>query len=122
MARLRALGVILGLGLLLAMPATASAANRYTTYAACGTSSSAAPSHSCSKSSTKAAFFKSLDAAVSYTVCVKYPSGTKLCANAQSAPKGKLQHNTITSSMKGTHKITWKVAGVKVGAWTLNVT
>lgn len=113
---------LVGVSLLMLLPGTASATNRYVYYGACGHTASAAPSHSCSASSDKAAFFKSRDAAVSYKVCVKFPNGKKLCADAQQAGKGKLRHNTITSSVRGAHKITWFVDGSKVGGWTLNVT
>lgn len=122
MKALRLVVATIGLGLLLTLPATASAANSYTLYAACGTSASASPSHSCSKASNKAAFFKSRNATVTYKVCVKFPNGKKLCAAGQSAPKGKLKHNTISSTLKGAHKITWFVNGTKIGSWTLNVT
>lgn len=122
MRGLRVVGVLIGLGILLVVPVSVSAANSYTVYGACGLTASAAPSHSCSKGSNKAAFFKSPNASVTYKVCVKYPSGQKLCADSQPAAKGKLKHNTITSSMKGMHKITWFVGASKVGAWTLNVT
>jgi hypothetical protein len=121
MKRVPLLASLIGAALLLMLPATASASG-YVFYGACGTTASAAPSHSCSKSSAKAAFFKSKNSSVTYTVCVKFPSGQKLCANAQSAPKGKLRHNTITSTTKGLHKITWKVGGTKVGTWNLTVT
>jgi hypothetical protein len=112
---------LIGIAVLLLAPASSLAANRYVFYAACGYTSSAQASHLCSKSSQKAAFFKSQDASVTYKVCVKYPNGQKLCASAQSAPKGKLKHNTITSSLKGAHRITWFVNDTKVGSWTLNV-
>jgi hypothetical protein len=107
---------------LLATPATAFATNRYVTYVACSTSKQAPAATSCPKNSAKAAFFKSRDASVTYKVCVKFPSGTKLCATGQSGPQGVKRVNTITSSMKGTHKVTWFVGGSQVGAWTFQVT
>jgi hypothetical protein len=121
MKAIRALVLALSLGLLLALPSVATAANRYVYYGACGTTSAAQSSHTCSKSSNKAAFFKSRDASVTYKVCVKYPNGTKLCANGQPAPKGKLKSVTITSTLKGAHNITWFVGSTKVGAWKLTV-
>jgi hypothetical protein len=121
MRRIPVLATFIGAFLLLALPATASASG-YVTYGACGTTAAAQPSHSCSKSSSKAAFFKSKNSSAVYGVCVKFPNGQKLCANAQSAAKGQLRHNTITSTQKGQHKITWKVGGTKVGTWYLNVT
>jgi hypothetical protein len=121
MKRIPLVATLVGAFLLLALPATASAAG-YVTYGACGWTASATPSHSCPKNSKKAAFFKSKNASATYKVCVKYPSGQKLCASAQNAGKGQLRHNTISSSLKGQHKITWKVGGNKVGSWILNVT
>ena len=122
MKRTTLLATLTGVLLLLIVPATTSASGNYTFYGACGTSASAPSSHSCSKASSKAAFFKSKSSSVTYKVCVKYPNGQKLCASDQPAPKGKLKHNTITSSLKGMHKITWFVGRSKVGSWSLNVT
>ena len=48
---------------------------------------------------------KSRDASVAYVVCVKFPTGTKLCASAQGAQQGKVYVNKITSTVKGTHKV-----------------
>lgn len=93
----------------------------YHAWVACSLNKQAAPSHSCGRSSAKGAFFKSVDAAVHYKVCVKYPSGTRLCAAHQSAPKGKVRLNTITSTQLGQHRVTWSVGGKQVAAWTFDV-
>ena len=77
-------------GLLVSMvPASASAA-AYKHYVGCGLSRNATPSHVCPKGSKKGAFFKSLKADVNYSVCVKFPSGKNLCAQAQEAEQGTL--------------------------------
>ena len=67
-----------------AMAATASAA-AYKHYVACGVSQNAKPAHKCPKKAKKGAFFKSLKADVSYSVCVKFPTGKNICAKAQPA-------------------------------------
>jgi curli biogenesis system outer membrane secretion channel CsgG len=99
----------------MARPTAATKANTYRTYTACHTKATAAPAHRCPKKGTKGAFFKSKDAHVTYKVCVKFPSGKKLCASQQDAPQGKLLINSITSHKVGKHTVTWFVAGHKVG-------
>jgi len=103
-----------------AAPASAEAA-AYSHYVACGLSQNAKSSHSCPKASKKGAFFKSLDADVDYTVCVRFPTGKSLCAKAQKALQGKLYVNKITSNIPGKHRVTWFVAGKRVGQALLNV-
>ena len=106
---------------MLAVPTTAVGAVPYVYYVACSTSKSAPPATTCSKSSNKAAFFKSNLATVHYKVCVKFPSGIKLCANNQEAPKGVKKVNPISSTMKGLHKVKWYVGGDEVGSYTFTV-
>lgn len=112
---------ILASGLLIsAVPAGASAA-AYKHYVGCGLSLKAAPSHACPKGSKKGAFFKSLKADVNYSVCVKFPSGKNLCAQAQEADQGTLYVNKITSTIPGKHRVTWFVEGKQVGAFAFRV-
>jgi hypothetical protein len=109
-------------GLLATMvPATASAA-AFEHYVACGVSKKAKRSHSCPKKAKKGAFFKSLNGTVSYTVCVKFPSGKNLCAQAQEAQEETLYVNKITSTIVGRHVVSWYVKGQKVGSWAFRVT
>jgi hypothetical protein len=109
-------------GLLATMvPATASAA-AFEHYVACGVSKKAKRSHSCPKKAKKGAFFKSLNGTVSYTVCVKFPSGKNLCAQAQEAKEQTLYVNKITSTIVGRHVVSWYVKGQKVGSWAFRVT
>lgn len=103
-----------------AVPATAGAA-AYRHYVGCGISRNADPSHVCPKGSKKGAFFKSTKADVMYTVCVKFPSGKNLCAQAQEAVKGTLYVNKITSTIPGRHVVSWFVKGKKVGAFAFRV-
>jgi hypothetical protein len=108
---------------LLACAAPASAgAVAYKHYVACGISQNAKPSHSCPKKSKKGAFFKSLKANVSYSICVKFPTGKSICAKAQEAEAHKLYVNKITSNIPGKHRVTWFVGGKRVGFFTFTVT
>lgn len=119
MKRLAAL--TLGVALLAsAAPASAGAA-AYKHYAACGVSQNAEPSHKCPKSSKKGAFFESTQADVFYKVCVKFPTGKNLCVSKQEATEGTLYVNKITSNIPGKHKVTWFVAGKRVGVFILNI-
>jgi hypothetical protein len=114
--------VVLASGLLAsAVPATAGAA-AYKHYVGCGVSRNANPAHSCPKKAKKGAFFKSLNGDVVYTVCVKFPSGKNLCAQAQEAEQGTLYVNKITSTIPGKHVVSWFVKGKKVGSWAFRVT
>jgi hypothetical protein len=122
MKRPRALAAtVLGVALLAsAAPASARAA-AYRHYVGCGVSQHATPSHSCPRGSKKGAFFESIDANVSYTVCVKFPTGKHICASQQEAVKGTLYVNKITSNIPGKHKVTWFVASKEVGSYFFSV-
>jgi hypothetical protein len=117
---LTALMLVTGL-LAVMVPATASAA-AYEHYVGCGVSKNAKPSHACPKKAKKGAFFKSLNGDVAYTVCVKFPSGKNLCAQAQEAQEETLYVNKITSTIPGRHVVSWYVKGQKVGSWAFRVT
>jgi hypothetical protein len=113
--------VLVASGLLAsAVPATAGAA-AYKHYVGCGISRNATPSHVCPKGSKKGAFFKSLNGDVVYTVCVKFPSGKNLCAQAQEAEQGTLYVNKITSTIPGKHRVSWFVKGKRVGSFVFRV-
>src|SRR3954463_14398249 len=117
---LSALVLVTGL-LATAAPATAGAA-AFKHYVGCGVSKNAKPAHACPKRAKKGAFFKSLNGEVAYTVCVKFPSGKNLCAQAQEAEQGTLYVNKITSTIVGRHVVSWYVKGKKVGSWAFKVT
>jgi hypothetical protein len=102
------------------VPASAGAA-AYKHYVGCGISRNAKPAHVCPKKAKKGAFFKSLKGEVTYTVCVRFPSGKSLCAHAQEAEKGTLYVNKITSTIPGKHRVTWFVKGKKVGTFIFRV-
>jgi hypothetical protein len=121
MKAVKALGAtLLVTGLLASLPADAGAA-AFKHYVACGISRKAKPAHVCPKGSKKGAFFKSLQADVVYSVCVKFPSGKNLCAQAQKAEQGTLYVNKITSTIPGKHRVTWYVKGKKVGSTVFRV-
>ncbi|MDX6627005.1 MAG: hypothetical protein QOE56_1994 [Solirubrobacterales bacterium] len=113
--------VLVASGLLAAtVPASAGAA-AFKHYVACGISRNATPAHVCPKGSKKGAFFKSTQGDVAYTVCVKFPSGKNLCAQAQEAIQGTLYVNKITSTIPGRHVVSWFVKGKKVGSFVFRV-
>ena len=119
---LKALVAVLVVAGLLAGALTASAsAVAYKHYVSCGISRNAKPAHVCPRKSKKGAFFKSLQATVTYTVCVKFPSGKNLCAKAQEANQGTLYVNKITSTIPGRHVVSWFVKGKKVGSTVFRV-
>jgi hypothetical protein len=123
MTGLKTLTATLAAGsVLLAMaPASASAA-AFSHYVACGVSQNAKPSHLCQKSRKKGAFFRSNDATVFYTVCVKFPKKQEpLCADKQEAVQGTLYVNKITSNIPGKHFVSWFVEGKKVGSFVFTV-
>lgn len=113
--------VLLGIGLLASAAPASAAAAAYSHYVACGVSQNAKPAHKCPKKSKKGAFFKSLQADVSYSVCVKFPTGKNICAKAQEATQGTLYVNKITSNIPGKHRVTWFVEGKHVGSFVFNV-
>lgn len=113
--------VLLGVALLAtAAPASAKAA-AFKHYVACGVSQNAKPAHSCPAGSKKGAFFKSTQADVFYTVCVKFPTGKNLCAQKQEATQGTLYVNTITTNIPGKHRVSWFVANKRVGLFIFDV-
>lgn len=115
------IAVLAGTALLASVaPATAGAA-AYQHYAACGVSQNAKPDHKCPKQSKKGAFFKSLNGDVSYSVCVKFPTGKNICAKAQPATQGTLYVNKITSNIPGKHRVSWFVEGKPVGAFFFTI-
>ena len=90
MKGLKALSAVLVASGLLAsaVPATAGAA-AYKHYVGCGISRNATPSHVCpARAARRAPSSKASKADVAYSVCVKFPSGKNLCAQAQEADPG----------------------------------
>jgi hypothetical protein len=113
----------IGLGIAVlagAAPATAQGA-AYKHYVACGLSQKAKPSHICQKPRKKGAFFRSNQADVFYTVCVKFPTKKNLCAPKQEAVQGTLYVNKITTNIPGKHRVSWFVEGKRVGIFNFFV-
>ena len=75
----------------------------------------------CQKKRKKGAFFRSNNATVFYTVCVKFPTKKNLCAPRQEAVQGTLYVNKITSNIPGKHVVSWFVEGKKVGSFAFRV-
>lgn len=122
MKRLTALtAVVLAAALLSTVAPASGKTAAYKHYVACGVSQHAKPSHTCPKRSKKGAFFRSNLADVVYTVCVKFPTGRNLCARGQEATQGTLYVNKITSNIPGKHRVSWFVAGKRVGSFTFVV-
>jgi len=122
MKGLKALAALLLVsGMLAAVVTSSASAAAYKHYIGCGISRNAKPAHACPKESKKGAFFRSLQADVVYSVCVKFPSGKNLCAKAQKAEQGTLYVNKITSTIPGRHVVSWFVKGKKVGSSAFRV-
>lgn len=79
-------------------------------YVACGVNVATRRASSCARRQPKGAFFSSSQD-VTYTVCVRYPSRRELCARNQLANAGTTYVNRITSSVPGSHRVTWTVGG-----------
>lgn len=82
----------------------------FTVYTACGLTEYAPRYARCPHRSKIGAFFRS-SVAVTYTVCVTFPTGKRLCVEHQPAEAGVLYANSVTSSVVGRHKVVWMVAG-----------
>lgn len=93
----------------------------YRHYVACGLSRQAKPAHVCKQGRKKGAFFRTNIADVSYSVCVRFPTGRHICAPSQEAVRGELYVNEITSNIPGPHKVTWFVKGKRVGMFKFTV-
>jgi hypothetical protein len=112
---------VLGVALLAGAAPAPARPVAYRHYVACGVSEKAKPSHSCPAKSKKGAFFKSTKADVFYRVCVKFPTGKRLCAPPEKATQGTLYVNKITSNIPGKHRVMWFVKGKRVGVFILTV-
>jgi hypothetical protein len=114
--------MLLGIALLASAVPASAGAGAYKHFVACGVSQNAKAKHKCPKQAKKGAFFKSLNGDVSYSVCVKFPTGKNICAKAQPATQGTLYVNKITSNIPGKHRVSWFVEGKRVGVFIFRVT
>jgi len=115
------LAVLLAIVLTACVAPASAGAVAYKHYVACGTAETAKASHRCPKRGKKGAFFKSLKSDVSYSICVKFPTGKSICAKAQNAEAHILYVNKITSNIPGKHRVTWFVGGQRVGSFYFTI-
>ncbi len=117
-----AAGMAIAVGVAMALTVPSTAAEPLTAYIACGLSRNAQPSHVChlSDGDKFGAFFQSATE-TTYTVCVEFPTGKELCAEAQHADAGTLYVNRITSNIAGLHRVTWLVEGQAVRTWSFRI-
>lgn len=113
--------IALGAALLAGAPPAAAQGPAYRHYVACGTSPKAKPSHFCEKPREKGAFFRSNRATVRYSVCVRFPGGGVRCREGQKAKRGVLYVNEINTNIPGKHRVSWFVAGKRVGVFSFRV-
>ena len=78
----------------------------YIAYVACGTSPYAARANSCPHRSRVGAFFKASEE-TEYEVCVRFPTGRRLCSGTELAEAHTLYVNKITTNIVGSHIVTW---------------
>ena len=81
----------------------------------CGLTKDTRPSSVCPAGKKIGAFFKD-SVETTYTVCVKFPNGRRLCARDQLAEAGIVQVNAITPGGVGIYKVTWTVGGKSYSA------
>ncbi|MBS1843094.1 MAG: hypothetical protein JST53_01640 [Actinobacteria bacterium] len=81
-----------------------------TVYLGCGTTRHTKAASICGKNQPIGAFFRDSKEAV-YTVCVRYPGGTKPCVHSQRAEAGVLYVNTLKRHSAGRYAVTWTVGG-----------
>lgn len=86
---------------------------RITAYLACGLSQYAKRAHECPHRSKVGAFFKS-NREISYTVCVTFPGGRRLCAYEQLAHASTLYVSKVTTHATGWHKVVWFAGGQRI--------
>lgn len=122
MKALRLILIIAALGVFMAVPSLATATNTYNAYVACGYRVTKPMATTCPKKGRIGAFFQSVDAAVEYKTCVRFPNGQRQCTSKASADQGTTYVVKITAATKGTLKVSWKVDGVVVARYSIQVT
>jgi hypothetical protein len=106
----------------MAVPSLATATNTYNASVACGYRVTQPAATTCPKKGRIGAFFQSVDAAVQYKTCVKFPNGQRQCTSKASAEQGTTYVVKITAGTRGTMKVTWRVGGVVVAKYSIEVT
>jgi len=85
----------------------------YRAYVGCSRERFARPAHRCWRGSRVGAFFES-SVATTYTVCVRFPSSRRLCAEEQDVEAGVLYVSPITARVLGRHDVIWLVGGSRI--------
>jgi hypothetical protein len=88
------------------VPEEESVAPSYEAYVACSRGRYAPPTTRCRREAKVGAFLRSSQP-VTYTVCVRFPSGRELCADEQQAEAEVLYVNAVTTHVVGRHKVIW---------------
>lgn len=82
---------------------------RLRVYVACGLSEYARPARECPHRSKVGAFIRA-NRELLYTVCVRFPTGRRVCTE-QVAQAGVLYVNRVTTNIVGWHKVVWRTEG-----------
>jgi len=82
----------------------------FTSYLACGVSPQAPRATRCPHRGKLAAFFRS-PVATTYSLCVTFPDGRRLCSRGQAAEANTLHINQIFGHLKGWYKAVWTAGG-----------
>ena len=118
----RLIAIVAALGVFVALPSVTSGAESYNAYVACGYRTSKPAATSCPKNGRIGAFFQSKAATVEYKTCVTFPNGQRKCTAAATAQQGAFYVVRITAGTKGKLTVRWKVDGVVVAKYSIQVT
>lgn len=114
--------IVIALGTFLAVPSLTTATSSYNAYVACGYRVTKPMADTCPKRGRIGAFFQSVDGAVEYKTCVRFPNGQHQCTTKASADQGTTYVVKITAGTRGTLRVRWKVDGVVVASYSIQVT
>lgn len=95
------------------VPEEEAAAPTYKAYVACSRGRYASPASRCRRGARVGAFLRSSQP-VTYSVCVRFPSGRELCAEEQEAEAGVLYVNAVATNAVGRHKVVWYLADGRI--------
>lgn len=122
MRALRLICLVVALGAFLSVPTLTTAAGDYSAYLACGWKTSAPKATTCPKSGHIGAFFRSKNATVTFKTCVTFPNGEQQCTHKSTAQQGLYYVNHLTVGSKGKLTVKWKVDGVYIAKYSIQVT
>jgi hypothetical protein len=118
----RLIAIVIALGIFVALPSVTTGAESYNAYVACGYRTSKPAATSCPKRGRIGAFFQSTSAAVEYKTCVTFPNGQRQCTKVATAQQGTFYVVRITAGTRGKLTVRWKVDGVVVAKYSIQVT